>query len=251
MENNITIENNWGKWVGLVILGGLFYLAGQYLASAPQRIEQEQLAEREISVQGMGEVKATPDTAKISFGVTTGTQHTAEASVEALTEKFTAVVAALEEMGIEEKDIETTNLSTQPVYNFRNETRTIDGYESTETVNVTIREIDRVGEIVARVTREGINQTGNIQFEIEDPAALEAEAKKAAIKDAKANAEELADALGVKLGRVKNFEVVSGSEPPQIFRAEMMAADSLSAGPPVPAGEEEIMATVKVTYELD
>lgn len=251
MENNIlTTEKSWGKWMGLVVVGGIFYLAGQYLASAPQRTEQEQKAEREITVRGTGEVKATPDVAEISFGVTTGRMPTAEASVAALTEKFSQVAAVLKEMGIAEKDIETTNLSTHPVYNYRNESQTIDGYESSENVTVTIRETDKVGEIVARVTAAGVNQTGNINFKIDDPANLESKAREEAINDARENAEELVAALGVKLGRVKKFEVVDGMNPPQLFRASALEVDGLGSGPPVPAGEEEIVATVQVTYEL-
>lgn len=250
-SNNITTEKSWGKWVGLVVIGGIFYLVGQYLASAPQRTEQEQKAEREITVRGTGEARAVADVAEISLGVTTGRMPTAEAAVEALTDKFSQVAAALKELGIEDKDIKTTNLSTQPVYNYRDGRQAIEGYESTENVTVTIRQPDRIGEIVTRVTAEGVNQTGNVTFKIDDPANLESEARKEAIDDARKNAEELAAALGVKLGKVKGFEVLEDGGMPIPFRAEMMAVDDGGGALPVPAGEEKITANVQVTYELE
>jgi uncharacterized protein YggE len=236
-----------------VILGGLFYLAGQYIASQPQRIAEESEAKREIAVQGRGEVTTTPDVARLTLGVQTGPQASAEAATKALTEKFNEVVRAVKEAGIKEEDIKTTNLSVNPVYDFTQGRQIIRGYEATESIEIKVRKLDTVGDVLSRATQEGVNQAGGIIFEVDDPTKLEEEAQTKAIADARARGERLANSLGARLGRVKTFtaDVSKPGFPVPLFATEVGgrgAADS--GGPPVPAGTNEIVATVNVTFEL-
>src|SRR5687768_3448816 len=107
MDNRILIP---------VVIGGLFFVAGQFIASQPQRAEQEVAAQREITVQGTGKVTAVPDVAIITLGLTTGPRATAEEATNALTEQFTAIVEAVQDLGVKEEDITTTNLSVNPQY---------------------------------------------------------------------------------------------------------------------------------------
>src|SRR5687768_7933224 len=115
-------------WLSAVVVGGLFYVAGQYIALQPTRIQQETEAGREITVTGDGRVFARPDIAEITVGVSTGPQATAERAMTLLTERFTAVVEAVREAGVEEKDITTSNFSLNPQYDFQNGQQTLRGY---------------------------------------------------------------------------------------------------------------------------
>jgi uncharacterized protein YggE len=235
----------------IVSLGGLFYIGGQYVASQPQRVEQEAEANREITVQGTGEVTAVPDIGKITLGVKTGTLSSAEMAMSQLTEKFNAVLAAVEDYGVNEEDIKATNLSVNPVYDYNDGRQTLRGYEATESIEVKVLETDKMGGILAVATGEGVNQAGNVSFEIDDPAKLQLEAKKKAIDDAREDAEELADALGVRLGRVKSFSVSEGNAPQPFYDLKTMAApEGRGGGVEIPSGSQDVSATVSVTYEL-
>tara|TARA_Y100000310_G_scaffold323604_1_gene384260 strand:+ start:166 stop:921 length:756 start_codon:yes stop_codon:yes gene_type:complete len=232
-----------------VIVGGLLYIGGQYIASQPLRIQQEVSANREITVVGTGDVTAIPDIATISLGVTTGPQPTAERALSILTTRFNGVVKSLEKLGVEKKDIKATNISLNPDYDFIDGERRLRGYTASESVRVKIRKLDTAGQVLAAATGEGVNQVSGLSFDIDDPSALEAEAQEEAIEDAKTKAERLAKALGTKLGDVKSFTASGGPGPPIYARAELSNL-SLDEGPPVPAGSQDVTTTVTITYSL-
>jgi uncharacterized protein YggE len=250
MNEDSTARASW--LLPAVIVGGLFFIAGQYVASQPQRAEQEVAAERQITVQGTGKVTAVPDVGIITLGVTTGPQASAEAATQVLSERFSAVFDAVQEFDIAEEDITTTNLTVTPVYDFRDGQQTLRGFEASESVRIKVRDIDQVGGIVTAGTSQGANQVGGISFEIDDPDALQEEAQAAAIADARENAEELAGALDVGLGRVKTFEASFGAppQPPFFARAALEGVGGDAVSPPVSEGSQDVTATVTITYEL-
>lgn len=236
--------------MGAVVIAGLFYVMGQYVSSQPQRVQQEVEAKRELTVQGQGEVLARPDIARMTLSVETGVQPTAKDAMTLLSRRFDAVVGAVKGIGIKEEDIKTTNLSIGPRYDFTDGRQVLRGFAATESVEVKIRDLGRIGDVLARTTVEGVNQAGGLSFAIDDPESLQLQAQEEAIANAHENAKQLARALDVGLGRVKTFSVVSAPEPP-IYQLERAAvAEGAPAGPPVPAGTQEIIATVSVTYEL-
>lgn len=239
--------------LGLVVVGGVLYVGGQYVASQPQRIEQEVQANREITVSGQGKVSARPDVAQVILGVVTGPQSSAEKAMDVLTQRFNAALSAVKDEGVEEGDIQATNLSVNPVYDYQNGQQTLRGFEASESIQVKIRKLDTIGAVVSRATQEGVNQAGGIQFIVDKPEELEREAQAAAIADAKKNAEALADELGVNLGRVKSFSA-SGTPPapPYLYAAdEMKAVGGRGGDIQVPTGTNEISASVSITYELN
>lgn len=238
--------------IAIVVIGGLFYIAGQYIASQPQRIEQETQANREITVQGRGEVTARPDIAKLTVGVTTGPQQSAQVAMNILEKRINAVIDSIQSLGVKEEDIKTTNLSILPQYDYSDGKKILRGFEANEQVELKIRELDKIGTIMSQATGEGINQAGGIRFEIDNPQELQRNAQEKAIEDARKNAEQLAKALDVRLGDVKTFTAEVGTPPvtPLYARAELMAPDAGSGGPDVPSGTEDITATVSVTYEI-
>lgn len=243
-----------GGLLAAILLGGLLYVAGQYVASQPQRVQQETEASRELTVQGTGEIEARPDVAMLTLGVQSGIQASADVALSVLTRRFTGVVQAVRDQGVAEEDIKTTSLSINPVYDFSDGRQQLRGFEATESIEVKIRKLDTIGAVLARATAEGVNQAGGITFAVDDPEGLRIEAQEAAIRDARQKAEQLARALGVRLGRVKTFSADSGGVEPPIFAEARAVAvgvgGDVPSAPPVPVGSQEIRATATVVFEL-
>jgi len=233
-------------------VAGLFFVAGQYVASQPQRVQQEVEAGREITVAGSGKAYATPDVAKYSLSIITGPQANAETALERLSQRSEAVIEAVKAEGVEERDIATTNLSINPMYDFSpTGQQTLRGFEASQTVELTIRDLTKIGTILSRATGEGVNVAGGLRFEVDDIEQVRTQAQAKAIEDAAAKAEQLADVLDVRLGRVKTFSASADGQPPiPLFDR---AAESAALGgdaPIVPSGTQEIQAQVTITYEL-
>lgn len=245
---------NGKKLVVVVLLGGLLYVAGQYVSSQPQRIQKEIEASREITVQGTGKIQTKPDIAQYSLGVTTGPQTTATIAMTTLTDKFNAVLSVVKQQGVKNDDIKTTNLSINPVYDWNNGKQTLRGFEASENIEIKIRDFSKIGDILAKSTVEGANQAGGIQFTIDNPEKIKIEAQKEAIVNAREKAKELASSLGVSLGKVKTFSATTNAPYPyQINKASapMGAGDAaLTESPEVLAGTQEITANVTIVYEL-
>lgn len=239
-------------WLAPVVIGGLFFLAGQYIASQPERAQKEAELNREITVQGEGEVMAVPDIVKITLSVQTAVLPNSEGATDALGEQAERVLEAVEKAGVAKKDMQTTNLSINPVYDFTNNRQTIRGYQGTESIYVTVRTPDKAGELVSVATAAGATQVGGISLEIGKPDDLKVEAQEKAIAQARQKAETLAKALGVSLGRVKTFSVSDYPSPIPLYGAETKALGigGDAVAPPVAVGENTVKATVTVTYEL-
>lgn len=238
-------------WIIVIVLAGLFFVTGQYVASQPARVKQEVEAGREITVSGSGKAYATPNVAKYSLSIVTGPQTTAEAALAMLSQRSEGVVKAVKSEGVEEKDITTPNLSVNPIYDFPNGRQTLRGFEASQSLEVTIRDLKKIGVILSKATGEGVNSAGGLRFEVDDIEKVRTEAQAKAIEDAREKAEQLARALGVGLGRVKTFNTSSQGPPPVPFLARE-AIDSTAGvpAPEVPVGTQEIQETVAITYEL-
>lgn len=239
-----------------VVIGGLFYLGGQYIVSQPQRVKQEAEANREISVQGTGTVTTPPDIASVTLGVNTGPRSTAKEAMSLLTQKFNNVLQAVRSEGIKDEDIKAQNVSVNPVYDYTEGKQTLRGFEATESIRVKIRDFDKIGTVLAKTTAEGVNQVGGVSFEIDNPEGIQLQAQQKAIADARKRAEELAKSMGVHLGKVKTFTTSSNGVMEPAYKRSY-AADSVSsmggAAPvpiEVPSGSQEVNATVTITYSL-
>lgn len=230
-----------------VTLGGLFYVLGQYVSAQQAR---DIAAKREITVQGQGEVFARPDVARVTLGVDTGPQATAKAALELLAKEFTDVVSAVRSLGIKEEDVKATNVSLNPQYDYQEGRQTLRGFTASETIEVTIRDLDKISDVLARTTSAGANQIGNLSFDIDDRQKLEQEAEEKAAQNARVRAEALARALGVTLGGVKSFSTSRETPPPPVFAERALLAPADAGGPPVPAGSQRITTTATVTYEI-
>lgn len=203
-----------------------------------------------ISVSGVGRVKADPDIANVTLGVTKQGEDAAEASQKAA-KAMSAVVASLLDLGIAERDIQTTSLNLNPTYDWDDNPPNIVGWEASNMVNVTVRDIDTVGDVVDTATAAGATNVNGISFRVEDPTGAEAEARTAAVTDARAKADQLADAAGVTITGVLSISESGGQPPEPVFYARAEASFDSAASTPVLPGEVELSISVFIQYEIE
>ncbi len=205
---------------------------------------------RQVTVMGMGEIKAAPDTAHIRIGVETE----AESADEALQEnniRATNVISELKELGIAEKDIQTSSFGIGSTYD--KDGRDITGYRVSNTVAVTIRDLDQAGELLDQVVSVGANNIYGISFSVDDPREFYEQAREKAMDNAKRKAGQLAKAGDATLGEV--LVITEGSVPVQVVFQNIdrgLSTDTAQSAPqtPIQAGEETFTIQVQVTYEL-
>lgn len=211
--------------------------------------------EDRFSVSGSGIIYAKADIANIQLGFKTATKKTAaEATVEGST-KISDIIKVIKSLGVDEKDIQTSNYSLNPVYNYTNvKGQQLIGYEVYQNLSIKVRDLTKIGDIIARGTEKGANQIGGISFTIDDEFALKNQARELAITKAKEKAVLIAEQSGMKLGEVKNVSEGSdeGGIIPMYANAKMdfAAGASQIASPEIATGQNQIKVTVTLTYEV-
>lgn len=204
---------------------------------------------RRIMVSGSGEVLQAPDMAQISLGVVHEAK-TAGAAMDAVSAATRAVLERLRALGIDDKDIQTSGLSLQPVWNHAasNQRPRIVGFSAANTVTLRVRDLGRLGHVLDAVIRDGANQMHGLQFGLQDPDPVRDEARRRAVADAMGKAALLADAAGVTLGDVLEMSEEGGGRP----RPMMMEAAMRSGGGDVPiaAGELATQAQVRMVFAI-
>lgn len=223
-------------------------------------------AQNTIVISGHGEVTAVPDIANISFTIdkTATTVKDAQDGVATIEAQALAVLKA---KNIADADIQTSNASFNPTYEYKtdgpaictaygcppvNGKNVITGYESTETINVKIRNTDDVGTIMAQLGTTGVSDLSGPDFSIDNPDTLQVQARQKAITDAQTKAAELAKELGVRLGAITSFSENGNTPMPMMYaKTDMMAPTMASAPAVVPQGENTITSDVTITYAIN
>jgi len=200
-----------------------------------------------IVVSGTGRVAVEPDVAELRLGVAISRETVTKARSEAAT-TMSAILAAIGEAGVAERDIRTAMLSVQPRYDYRDgQAPALAGYDLSNVVEVTVRELAAVGDVIDGSLRAGATSLDGLAFQVAEPSAPEAAARTAAVADARAKAEVLAAAAGIRIAGVA--DIVEGGAPPSFPLAKAarmsLAADS---GTPVAAGTTDVVVTVTVTF---
>lgn len=217
-------------------------------AAAPAQAQPaaQGAAPAQITVVGVGTARGTPDTARVEIGVETEADTTADALAENNTQ-VQRVIDRIQQLGVAEADIQTSSFNISPTYSRDGDE--ITGYTVRNTVNVTIRDLAQAGDVLDEVVQVGANRVFGISFSVGDPAALQEAARADAVANARARAEQLADAAGVTLGNVLVITENVGSGPPvPVLLAP--APDTVAESVPVQSGQQEIAASVQITYEL-
>lgn len=219
-------------------------------SGAPTYITSSQLPTASIQVSATGKVNMAPDMATVSAGVVTQGQTAREAMFGNAT-KMTRAFEELEAAGIEKKHITTSQLSLQPRYNRQNrQAPKIDGYDARNTVSAKTYDLDNVGAMLDALVKAGVNNINGVQFSIKDSKSARNKAREDAIREAKAKAEAMAAAAGVKLGKLKSLSESGGNFRPESMAYAARSMDIASVSTPISAGEQQINITVNMTYDI-
>lgn len=219
-----------------------------------------------ISVSGTGEVLVVPDVASFSFSVVEEAKTVKDAQQKASV-KMNSIINALKSMGIEEKDIKTTGYNSYPKYEYNQDAcsrlgycppgkQVLIGYEVSQSITVKVRKTDTAGDALTKVGELGASNISGLDFIVDDMDKASAEAREKAVTDAKEKAKVLSKTLGVKMKRIVNF-YESGNQPPIYYAMggameKSMAMDAVAnVSPQLPTGENKVVSTVTITYEVE
>ena len=201
---------------------------------------------------GQGKATASPDVATLELGVETIGETVQEARAQSA-EATIKLIEALTEAGVAEDDIGTRSIRINPRMNY--ETQTVTGYEVSNRLVVKIRDLDLVGAAIdgAAAAAGDSTRLRGIDFSVEDTSALEEEARAAAVENAADKAGQLAEGLGVTLGRVVSVNESDFGVPYPRLAAEfgLAAAAQSDAGTPVLAGDVEITVIIRAEFEIE
>lgn len=203
-----------------------------------------------FNVTGEGTVAVKPDMATLNVGI-----QAQAATVKAVQDQINAtinkVAEAIKKLGVDQKDIQTTNYQINPNYDFQGSTQRITGYSASTNLSIKVRNIDLVNQVIDSATENGANQVGGINFDVDDKTKVENEARQKAVALAKKKAESAAKIAGFKLGRMVNYsEDFTGGPRPLPLRLSAGAPDAEKLETAVEPGSSEIRVVVTLSYEI-
>lgn len=229
---------------------------------------------RSFSVSGEGKAVVVPDIAQFSFSVVTqGGEDLASLQTQN-TEKTNKAIKFIKDQGIKDEDIKTQQYDVQPRYQYYNCNPTIYregvtasqpcpppdivGYTITQSVEVKIRDFEKIGDIMSGVIENGANQVSSLNFTLDDPASAENDARAEAIEEAQKKAEAVAEAGGFRLGRLLSIdEGYAGPYYPEAYgRGGAMSFDTVAESkalpaPSIEAGSQDVVINVVLRYEIN
>ncbi len=201
-----------------------------------------------FNVTGEGKAMATPDIAVVNVGVQAQGSSVKEVQ-QNLNRNSNAVSDAIKKLGIDAKDIQTSNYNISPLYNYSQGQR-ITGYQANTNLTIKVREIEKANSVIDAATANGANAVAGISFDVSDKTKAENEARQKAVDEAKRKATDASRIAGFTLGRIINYSENFGNEPRPV---PMMAkADSSGGGIPtqVEPGSTEIRVSVTLSFEI-
>jgi len=204
-----------------------------------------------FTVSGTGEATAVPDTAMINLGVSKEAS-TVTAAQNQVNEIINKITDDLKKLGVKEEDIKTTNYSVNPNYDYTLGKRTPNGYTVNASIEIKIKPIEKANQAIDIATADGANQVGGVNFVLNDSEQkeLENEARIEAVKKAKEKAKSLANAAGIKLGKVIDVQENASGYPRPIFQtATLEKTEDQSAPTELNPGENKVSITVTLSYE--
>jgi uncharacterized protein YggE len=237
-----------------ILMAAVFVLALMVSACGPTTVNQAApVPMRTLSVAGTGTAYLTPDIAYIYLGVHTEKLTAAEAVAENNTQTE-GLIKALTDFGIDAKDIRTTSFSIWPMDKFDPQTGAPTGqkvYSVDNTVYVTVRDLDKLGDLLDTVVQAGANTVNSVQFDVDNKDDALTAARADAVKDATEKAQELADAAGVELGELQTVGFADG-QPYPIFDGKGGGGGAAveAAAVPIQPGQLTFTVSVNLSYAI-
>ena len=203
-----------------------------------------------VAFTGEGKVMAKPDVARLNFSIVTQGTSSKNAQ-DANSAKSKEVTAFLKKQGIEDQDVKTSGYQIYPQqsYSPTGGTPRITGYQASQNFQITIRDLDNANKILDGVVSAGVNQVDQLQFDIDDPEELKAQAREKAIAAAKEKAKGLESQIDIDLGDIVNFQENVGGYPGPYYD-KIQTGGGMGGGPSLPTGENEIVVSVTLTFQI-
>ncbi len=241
--------------VGLVAGPVLAGVAAPRPYAASNAAASDTPAEHTITVSGLGKVTVTPDLAHVQLGVQVQ-KPTAKAARDAAATTMANIVAAIKKLNVDDKDIKTTQVSLSAVYDYPNNSAPVlRGYQLTNQVTVTVRDLSKLSDVIDGGVAAGATTVDGISFDVADRTSLEAQARDAAAKDARAKADVYAKSLSLSITGVASVsEQVSTPVwySPNYAMPAAGAVDKAASTPtPVQAGSTDVTVTVQVSFLIN
>ncbi len=206
-----------------------------------------------FTVSGEGKVTVVPDTGVVDLGINL-TRPTVKSAQTDVNNIINNISAETKKLGVDAKDIKTSNYSIYPEYDYRTGTGRITGYRVQASLTIKVRDLEKINSVIDSATANGANTVSGIQLTVDDDKqkALLQQAREEAIKEAKTKAESLAKAAGISLGRIVNVQEANGEPRPVPYIAKDMAAVGMGGGgtaTEIQPGSTDITSTVTLSYE--
>lgn len=214
-------------------------------------INKSDIYNQPLAVTGEGKVFVKPDIAMISVGII-DEGISIEAVRKNIDNKINNVTKVIKEAGVSENDIKTQNYSLTPKYDWANGKQNIIGYSGSSTLQIKIRDTNKVGKVIDNATNAGANSVYGPNFVVDDKTKFEAQARDLAIKNAREKATQLAKSLNLTLGKIVSFsengqQTVYGQG--ERVGATDMALKTTSSVPEIQSGENEIVISVTLSFD--
>jgi len=249
------------KIIGIVFIVFILVLIGYYSAATTEKLKQADYIGRDnnvITVSKKGTVYATPNLVQVSLSVITEEKKVGDA-LKSNSEKSSAIIEFLKEQGVSETDIKTTYFNVSSLYEWHKDdldiysssgTRVLVGYEANQTIEVKIRDVEKVSSIIEGSVDVGANEVSDLRFIVENEEAFKTQARTKAIIDAKAEASQTAQTLGVKLGDIVSFTESTYIPATYDLLKSSIVGMGEAAVPSVALGENKIEVTVNIVFEI-
>ena len=206
-----------------------------------------------LAIEAEGHVQRAADIARIGTGVSSQAADT-PATMRQNAEKMRKMLEALKKAGIAEHDIQTSNISLSPQYHYReNQPPQVTGFQANNSVQVKVRELEKLGSIMDILVRAGANELHAPAFELDKPEDARDEARSRALTEARRRAERYASELGLKVRRIVSIDEgqqLAGMPAPMMMSARSAKAEAFDASTPVAVGENDIRVRLAVVFEL-
>ncbi len=231
----------------------LFFLFFKFGPKIPLSIISQQKGEPLVAV-GEGKVTVTPDIAKVILGIEeSGTSL--KSVQDSVNKKSKSLTDSLKKSGVGDKEIKTTSYNVHPQYDYNSPLQRITGYRVSASYEVTIKDFDKINEILILATQSGANTAGGINFEVNDETKNKKlqEAREEAVTLAKEKAEGLAKAAGISLGKIINISesfADDGIRPIPMYAIKDISAENKAVPANIEPGETEISVTISLSYEI-
>ena len=207
--------------------------------------------ETTVSISATGVVEKEPDIAIMTTGVQTEAKTAAQAVADNA-RKMTDVFKTVEAAGVAKKDMQTSNFSLSPRYDYssRGAPPRVTGYTASNQLSITVRDLDDLGETMDAIVSAGSNTFGGLRFALDDPSGAQDEARRTAMTKARERAELYAAAAGLKVKRIVTISESGGYNPGPMPMMQSRAIEAADATTPIATGEVGYSITVNVMFEL-